>query len=76
MQPLRRVGEQIAVLVYGTALGGDVTQSEASACSSPVSPSIIRNSGLRSPRLRRSSRMARYAALVSPPMFLTTNSTC
>jgi len=35
----------------------------------------IRNSGLRSLRLMRSSRTARHAWLVSPPMFLAANST-
>src|ERR1700730_15129927 len=47
----------------------------ASACSSPDPPSTIRNSGLRSPRLTRSSRTARQAWLVSPPIFLTASST-
>jgi hypothetical protein len=31
MQPLRRVGEQIAVLVDGAALGGDIA-SQRSQC--------------------------------------------
>src|SRR6516165_7474280 len=46
---------------------GTSPQSVANACSSPVPPSTIRNSGLRSPRLTRSSRTARQASLVSPP---------
>src|SRR6202040_117991 len=54
---------------------GPSPQSAASACSSPLPPSTMRNSGLRSPRLTRSSRTARQASLVSPPMFLTANST-
>src|SRR5207245_1349666 len=40
----------------------------ASACSNPVPPSTIRNRGLTSPRLTRSSRTTRHASLVSPPM--------
>src|SRR5262249_7891730 len=63
------------VLVDRAALGRTSPQRAASACSSPVPPSTIRNSGLRSPRLTRSSRTARHAALVSPPMFLAANST-
>src|SRR5437764_743755 len=47
----------------------------ARACSNPVPPSTIRNRGLTSPRLTRLSRTARHASLVSPPMFLTANST-
>src|SRR6516225_6968101 len=53
---------------------GTSPQSAANACSSPVPPSTIRISGLRSPRLTRSSRTARQASLVSPPMFLMANS--
>src|SRR6202040_2848885 len=49
---------------------GTSPQIAASACSSPVPPSTTRNSGLRSPRRTRSSRTARHASLVSPPMFL------
>src|SRR6516165_4476041 len=54
---------------------GTSPHREASACSSPVPPSTIRKSGLRSPRLTRSSRTARHAWLVSPPIFLTASST-
>src|SRR6266581_3106301 len=54
---------------------GTSPQRAASACPRPVPPSTIRNSGLRSPRLTRSSRTTRQASLVSPPMFLTANST-
>src|SRR5437773_3777119 len=50
-------------------------RSRAKASSSPVPPSTIRNSGWRSPRLTRSSRTARQAWLVSPPIFLTASST-
>src|SRR5258707_8505273 len=75
MQPLGGVGEQVAVLVDRAALRRHVAQSPARACSSPLPPSTIRNSGLRSPRLTRSSRTVRQASLVSPPMFLTANST-
>ena len=41
---------------------GTSSQTAASACSSPVAPSTIRNSGWRSPRLTRSSRTARQAS--------------
>src|SRR5712672_723080 len=47
----------------------------ARAASRPAPPSTIRSSGLRSPRLTRSSRTARQASFVSPPMFFTASNT-
>src|SRR5262249_43330562 len=75
MQALGCMNEQVAVLVNRAALGRHVAPEGGQCLLQPVPPSTIRNSGLRSPRLTRSSRTARHAALVSPPMFLAANST-
>src|SRR4029453_17955952 len=50
---------------------GTLSQTAAIAVSRPRAPSTIRNSGRWRPRLMRSSRTARQASVLSPPMFLT-----
>ena len=50
-------------------------QIAANAASSPEPPSTIKNSGLRRPRLIRSSRTTRHASAVSPPTFFTASKT-
>src|SRR6202035_5830695 len=45
-------------------------QSAARAFSRPAAPSTMTSSGTFRPRLTRSSRSARQAASLSPPMFL------
>src|SRR5512132_1276698 len=54
---------------------GTSGHSAASAFSRPPAPSMIRNSGIFSPRATRSSSSARQAASLSPPMFFTASST-
>ena len=50
MQPLRRVGQEVAMLVNRAALwAGTAGQSAASAFSRPAAPSVIRNSGVPQP---------------------------
>jgi hypothetical protein len=58
------------VFVDRAALGRDIPHKAANACSSPVP-----NSWLAQPALDEIVEPARHASLVSPPMFLTANST-
>src|SRR5437764_7593716 len=75
MQPLGCVSEQVAVLVDRAALGRHVAPEGGQRLLQPSAAVDNQKLWLRSPRLTRSSRTARHAALVSPPMFLTANST-
>ena len=74
-QSFRRMGEQIAVLVHGAALGGHIAPKLGERPLKSWPPSTIRNSGLRRPRLMRSSSAMRQACAVSPPIFFTARST-
>jgi hypothetical protein len=71
MQPAGRMGEKITVLCTVQRWTGMSLQSAARAFSRPGAPSTMVSSGVFKPRLTRSSRSARQAASLSPPMFLT-----
>jgi hypothetical protein len=73
VQALGRVREEVPVLM--TPLNRHAVPDRGDCLSSPGAPSTMRKAGGRRARSTRSSRTARQASVVSPPMLLSANNT-
>ena len=75
MQALGCVSEQVAMLVDRAALGRHLAPEGGKCLFQPSTAIDDQELWLAQPTLMRSSRTARHASRVSPPIFLMANST-
>src|SRR6516165_1619918 len=75
VQLLRRMGQQVAMLVHRAALDRHLRPQRRERRLQAGAPSTMASSGVPRPRATRSSRKARQAASLSPPMFFRPSST-